>query len=97
MLPPSDVAWSPHGKHERAPIAGEYVPARQSLQDVLDPPDPPKMLHIAVKPPRVTLESDVKVTLRKPVSEEYSLVSTSDPECLRILSLEDEHKAELHR
>ena len=53
-------------------------------------------LQLPVNPLLVTEESDVKVTLRKPVSELYWLLELSDPDCLRIRSLEV-HASVSHR
>ena len=55
--------------------------------------------HVPVKPLRVPEESDVNVTLRKPVDERYSSDElTDDPESLAMRSVEsDSHAAVSHR
>ena len=51
------------------------------------------MDHVAVKPLRVPLPSDVNLTLRKPVDELYTLDElTDDPESLPMRSV-DSHAA----
>ena len=52
--------------------------------------------HVPVKPARVALESDVNVTLRKPVVELYTVDALRVPESLAIRSV-DTHAAVSHR
>lgn len=52
--------------------------------------------HVPVKPARVALESDVNVTLRKPVVELYTVDALRVPESLAIRSV-DSHAAVTHR
>jgi hypothetical protein len=52
--------------------------------------------HVPVKPARVALESDVNVTLRKPVVELYTVDALRVPESLTIRS-GDTHAAVSHR
>jgi hypothetical protein len=55
------------------------------------------MLHVPVKPLADTTPSDVKVTLRKPVVDEWTLPVLTDPDCLRISDrVSGEHEAEMH-
>ena len=61
-VPPGGaLEWAGHLAHSAAPVAGEYVPAGQSVQAV-----EAARVHFPVKPLDVTEPSDVKVTLRRP-------------------------------